>query len=146
MHSTNADSNSLLRVHLNKGDVQPSIAELAGRLNAEEIIDVQQANVTLRRFCDISASEEAFSSTLRTLHCRIEDIFEDDGVLYLIDHDVCKIILPPAIHKKYFKRSAQSRNFRAYGYSKALDKFCSKFFWPSAHRIVSDYEHKCEDC
>ena len=32
------------------------------------------------------------------------------------------------------------------GIQKTLDKFCSKFYWPSAHCIVSDYEHKCEDC
>ena len=145
-HSTNADSNSLLRVHLNKGDVQPSIAELAGPLSTEEIIDAQQADVTLQRFRDNSASEETISSTLRTLQRRMEDIFENDGVLYIIDHDVCKIIIPPVLHNSILYEVHNRAISGHMGIQKTLDKFCSKFYWPGAHRIISDYVHKCEDC
>ena len=88
-HST-TERTKILRMYLNKADVQTSIAELAGPLNIKEIIDTQQADITLRRFRDNSANEEAISSILRTLHRRIEDIFEDNGVSYIIDHDVCK--------------------------------------------------------
>ena len=79
-HSTTADSSDLLRVNVNKSGVQTSIAEQAGPLSIEEIIDAQQADATLHRLRDNSASEETISSTLRTLHRRIDDIFEDDGV------------------------------------------------------------------
>ena len=76
---------------------------------------------------------------LVTLHRRMEDIFEEDGILYIIDHDDCKIILIPVLQNSILYKVHNRAISGHMGIQKTLDKFCSKFYWPGAHRIVSDY-------
>ena len=76
----------------------------------------------------------------------MEDIFEDDGILHIIDRDTCKIILPPVLHNSILYEVHNRAISGHMSIQKMLNKFCSKFYWPGSYRLVNDYEHKCEDC
>ena len=71
---------------------------MLGPITLDKICDAQLADPLLKIFIenDDEINIQKSDPTIRTLWHRIEDISEKDGVLYIIDDDKKKIILPPS--------------------------------------------------
>ena len=75
------------------------IVELDGAITQHEIEDIQNEDVTLQYFHENAFTDQSsVNATLRNLYRRFDDIFEEDGVLFIVDHGLCKAILPPKLH------------------------------------------------
>ena len=83
---------------------------------------------------------------MRTLIKRSTDICQIDNVLYIIDDDKEKIILPPSLHETVF-RDMHAQPFSGHlGVTKTLSKIRKRYFWPGLSRLVADYVRQCTDC
>ena len=123
------------------------IVELDGTITQHEIEDAQYEDATLQHFRENALTDQSpVNTTLRTLYRRFDDIFEEDGVLYIVDHGLCKAILPPKLHATALYELHNQPQAGHLGTDKTLEKIRERYYWPGLYSIVADYVKKCRDC
>ena len=128
--------------------VQRQLVDLQGPITLDEICDAQLADPLLKIFREIDDDIDIPKSdpTMRTLWRRIEDISEKDGVLYIIDDDKKKIILPPSLHNAVLNEMHNTPFAGHLGVTRTLSSIRERYYWPGLHSIVNTYVKKCRDC
>jgi transposase InsO family protein len=132
---------------VSKAHVLQYVTDLESPLTLDEVRDAQMEDRTLQHFRDKDVhARDAVTSTLRTLFRHLNDIYEDDGVLYLADHETCKMILPPSLHDIILFELHNTPMAGHQGVSKLVEQFNQRWYWPGSYSIIADYIRRCQDC
>ena len=134
---------------ISKDNIKSTITTLEAPITAAEIIDAQYEDPVMQKLMDKELCKQGcVNSTLRTLYRHINDIFEENGILYLAEpnDEQCKIILPPTLHQAVLFELHNQPTGGHGGIQKLYKQFRDRYYWPGMYEIVSKYVTKCQDC
>ena len=129
--------------------IEHMVAQFEAPITMDEIADAQYEDDTLQRFLNRDLNEHVpVTHTLRTLYRHINDIFEDEGILYFTEpnDERCKVVLPPVLHNVVLFELHNQPTSGHGGIQKVYKMFRERYYWPGMYGIVSNYVNKCQDC
>jgi hypothetical protein len=161
--SENTNADALSRAPLTNGSLQTTIAvnavtavketptrqisALAPAITLTDIRDAQLADPILACLDASVDANEFMDPAARTLRQYLDDIYERDDILYIVDRESSdRILLPPSMHARVLEQFHDAPFAGHLGVTRTYERIQRDYYWPGLRAIVNDYVKSCRDC